>query len=919
MNVFVIGFCSRREELMTRDVVKTTSSKVSWHALKDSEVLNRTRSCRQGLTSSEAAVRLDQYGPNLLPGKPQPGLATIFIHQFLSPLIYILIAAGLVSMAIGEWTDAGFIFAVILLNALLGTFQEWKAERGAAALQELLKITCRVRRDNQVQDLDAENLVMGDIVVLESGDRVPADVRLLDIHSLSVDESLLTGESQAVVKHVGVYPEAALLSERGNLAFAGSSITQGRGVGVVVATAQQTEVGSIAAAVATTAVAKPPLVIRMEQFARQVSYLVVGFVVLLAVVAFSQGTPFNEVFLMAVALAVSAIPEGLPVAMTVALSIATTRMARRNVIVRKLTAVEGLGSCTCIASDKTGTLTVNRQTVRQIWLPEGLSYRVSGEGYAGAGEVSRNDGSIPQNQEMDRLRQLALAGVLCNEASLRFVFGEWLHQGDAMDVALLALAHKLGLDPEAEIDRHIVLGDIPFESQQRYAARFVREEDATCIVKGAVEQVIDFCDTMAGADGPVPIDPLEVEGETLRLGREGYRVLAIAKGPLERAVVDPLTGPEQVPPLTLLGLVAFIDPLRQDVRDAIARCRQAGVRVVMVTGDHPATALGIARELELAASEADMLSGKQLESIDLEAPEWQEAFDRIRVFARVTPLQKLMIVEALNQRGHFTAVTGDGVNDAPALRKAHIGVAMGTGTDVAKETASIIIADDNFASLVAGIEEGRFAYNNIRKVVYLLISTGGAEIVLFSLALVSGLPLPLGAVQLLWLNLVTNGIQDVALAFESGEPGVMTHKPRPTGEGLFNRLMVMQTVISGLTMGALAFSTWAWLLAQGVGVHEARNFVLLLMVLLENVHVFNCRSEQVSAFRVPLRRNPLLIGGVLIAQSLHILIMQWPFMQRILGVAPVSLSAWFSLLGLAGFLLVAMEVFKYFRRRSMHR
>ena len=900
---------------MTRDVAKTTSSNVSWHALKDSEVLARTRSCRQGLTSSEAAVRLDQYGPNLLPGKPPPGLASIFVHQFLSPLIYILIAAGLVSLAIGEWTDAGFIFAVILLNSMLGTFQEWKAERGAAALQQLLKISCRVRRDNHVQNLDAENLVTGDIVVLESGDRVPADVRLLDIHSLSVDESLLTGESQAVVKQVGVYPDAALLSERGNLAFAGSSVTQGRGLGVVVATAQGTEVGSIASAVATTAVAKPPLVIRMEQFARQVSYLVVGFVALLAAVAFSQGTPFNEVFLMAVALAVSAIPEGLPVAMTVALSIATTRMARRHVIVRKLTAVEGLGSCTCIASDKTGTLTVNRQTVRQIWLPEGHSYRVSGEGYAGAGEVSRNDGSMPQDLELDRLRQLALAGVLCNEASLRFVFGEWLHQGDAMDVALLALAHKLGLDPEAEIDRHIVLGDIPFESEQRYAARFVREEDATCIVKGAVEQVIDFCDTMAGADGPMPIDPLEVEGETLRLGREGYRVLAIAKGPLERAVVHPLTGPEQVPPLTLLGLVAFIDPLRQDVRDAITRCRQAGVRVVMVTGDHPATALGIARELELAASEADMLTGKQLESIDLEAPEWQEAFDRIGVFARVTPLQKLMIVEALNQRGHFTAVTGDGVNDAPALRKAHIGVAMGTGTDVAKETASIIVADDNFTSLVAGIEEGRFAYDNIRKVVYLLISTGGAEIVLFSLSLVSGLPLPLGAVQLLWLNLVTNGIQDVALAFEGGEPGVMTLKPRPTDEGLFNRLMVTQTIISGLTMGILAFSTWAWLLAQGMGVHEARNFVLLLMVLLENVHVFNCRSERVSVFRVPLKRNPLLIGGVLIAQSVHILVMQWPFMQRVLGVAPVSLSAWFSLLGLAGFLLVAMEVFKSLRRR----
>ena len=900
---------------MSRDVAKTTSSSVPWHALKDSEVLARTQSRRQGLTSGEAAARLGQYGPNQLPGKPPPGLAVIFAHQFLSPLIYILIVAGLASLVIGEWTDAGFIFAVILLNALLGTFQEWKAEHSAAALQQLLKISCRARRDNHVQDLDAEHLVPGDIVVLESGGRVPADVRLLDVHSLSVDESLLTGESQAVVKLAGVYAEAAPLSERGNLAFAGTSVTRGRGLGVVVATAQWTEVGSIAAAVATTTVAKPPLVIRMEQFARQVSYLVVGFVILLANVAFWQGVPFNEVFLMAVALAVSAIPEGLPVAMTVALSIATTRMARRNVIVRKLTAVEGLGSCTCIASDKTGTLTVNRQSVRQIWLPEGVSFRVSGEGYAGAGEITRADGSMPEAVELVRLRELALAGILCNEASLRFAFGEWLHQGDAMDVALLALAHKLGLDPEAEADRHIVLGDIPFESEQRYAARFVRGEDAACIVKGAVEQVIDFCETMAGPEGLVPIDTLEVEGETLSLGGQGYRVLAIAKGPLASLADQPLSGPEHMPPLTLLGLVAFIDPLRQDVRGAISTCRRAGVRVVMVTGDHPATALGIARELELAASEADMLTGKQLESLDLKNPEWRETFDRIGVFARVTPLQKLMIVEALNQQGHFTAVTGDGVNDAPALRKAHIGVAMGTGTDVAKETASIILADDNFASLVAGIEEGRFAYDNIRKVVYLLISTGGAEIVLFCLALGSGLPIPLGAVQLLWLNLVTNGIQDVALAFEGGEPGVMSRKPRPTDEGLFNRLMVTQTIISGLTMGALAFSTWAWLLAQGLGVQEARNFVLLLMVLLENVHVFNCRSERVSVFRVPLKRNPLLIGGVLAAQSVHILIMQWPFMQRVLGVAPVSFTAWFSLLGLAGLLLVVMEGFKYLRQR----
>ncbi len=899
---------------MGRNVAATTSTKVSWHSLSDAETLARTLSSLQGLTSAEASARIGQYGPNLLPTKPPPGIFLIFAHQFLSPLIYILIAAGLVSMAIGEWTDAGFIFAVILLNSILGTFQEWKAEHSAASLQKLLKIRCRVKRDGRAQDMDAEQLVPGDIVILESGSRVPADIRLLQIHSLSVDESLLTGESQAVIKQGGVYPEPTPLSERGNMVFAGTNVTLGRARGVVVATAQETEVGSIAAAVATTSLVKPPLVIRMEQFARQVSYLVVGFVVLLAVVASWQGTPFDEVFLMAVALAVSAIPEGLPVAMTVALSIATTRMARRNVIVRKLTAVEGLGSCTCIASDKTGTLTVNRQTVRKIWLPEGQLFQVSGEGYSGAGEVLRQDGRAPDDSDLKRLRDLSLAGVLCNEASLRFALGEWLHQGDAMDVALLALAHKLGIDPEAEADRHIVLGEIPFESEQRYAARFVRGESAYCIVKGAVEQVLDFCVAMDGPDGPVALDKLEVEGETLRLGREGYRVLAVAKGSLPQDNSAP-SRPEHVPPLTLLGLVGFIDPLRPEVESAIATCRRAGVRVVMVTGDHPATALRIGRDLDLAGSEVDMLTGVELDKVASQDARWQERLSRTGVFARVSPLQKLMIVDELNRQGHFTAVTGDGVNDAPALRKAHIGVAMGTGTDVAKETASIIVADDNFASLVAGVEEGRFAYDNIRKVVYLLISTGGAEIVLFTLALICGLPIPLGAVQLLWLNLVTNGIQDVALAFEGGEPGVMNQPPRPPNEGLFNRLMISQTIISGLTMGLLAFSTWAWLLAQGIGVPEARNFVLLLMVLLENVHVFNCRSERISAFRVPLRRNPLLIGGVLIAQGVHILVMQWPFMHKVLGVAPVSLDAWFSLLALAGILLVVMECFKVLRRK----
>jgi magnesium-transporting ATPase (P-type) len=890
------------------------SARPAWHAMTSEQALRAMQSSRSGLTDDDAATRMAQYGPNKLPSKPPPGIVLIFLHQFLSPLIYILIVAGLVSLALREWTDAGFIFAVIFLNASLGTFQEWKAEKSAASLQRLLRIVCRCRRNGQPIDLEAESLVPGDIVILESGNRVPADLRLFESNSLLIDESLLTGESQAVAKDLPPLPLETPLSDRNNLAFAGSTVTLGRGLGLVVATGKQTEVGQIASAVASTISAKPPLVIRMEKFARQVSYLVLGFVLLLAAVAILEGMPFKEVFFMAVALAVSAIPEGLPVAMTVALSIATSRMARRNVIVRRLTAVEGLGSCTCIASDKTGTLTVNRQTVKALWVPSGENYTVSGEGYAGVGEVQKDDGASLSLDETHHLKRLAKAGILCNEASLKLALGEWVHHGDAIDVAILAFAHKLGLDPEEEVQKSVILGEIPFESEQRYAARFVHNQQSYCIVKGAVEQVLDFCSTMDGSNGRRDLDILDVEGEALRLASSGYRVLAIAEGNLPETSQNFHFGPAAIPKLTLLGLVAFIDPLRPEVIESLDVCRKAGVRVVMITGDHPATALGIARELKLASDGEALMTGKEFTAIEHNPEAILKQVSKTTVFARVAPLQKLSIVNALNQLGHFTAVTGDGVNDAPALRKAHIGVAMGTGTDVAKETASIIVADDNFASLVAGIEEGRFAYDNIRKVVYLLISTGGAEIVLFTLALLFGLPLPLGAVQLLWLNLVTNGIQDIALAFEGGEPGVMHRPPRRPNEGIFNQLMISQTLVSGIVMGILAFCCWHFLLTSGMGVSEARNSVLLLMVLLENVHVFNCRSERISAFRVPFRKNPLLIGGVLTAQSIHILSMHLPFMQTVLDIQPVSWVEWSRLLVLAGILLLAMELFKLMKK-----
>ena len=904
------------------------NNSIPWHTIQAEEVLKRLKTSFNGLTEDEIITRQEKFGKNTLPLAKPLSFIKIFLHQFLNPLIYILLVAGIVSLLIKQLTDAIFIFAVLLLNAFLGTFQEWKAEKSATALQSFLKIFTWVKRakkkgESPVQEcppysieclregaqkeLDAEDLVPGDIVFLESGNKVPADLRLLQVNNLTIDESLLTGESLPKTKWADALAMEGLpVAERVNMAFAGTTVMSGRGVGVVVATGLQTEIGKIAKAVTLSKRTKPPLVIRMERFVRQISFAFLGASALLALVALSKKIPPTEVFFMAVALIVSAIPEGLPVAMTVALSIAVNRMAKRNVIVRRLTAVEGLGSCTYIASDKTGTLTMNKQTVKLISLPPKERFTVSGQGYAGEGEVLPETGGSPTPEVRSHLQELAKAGVLCNEASLFYENGEWKYHGDAIDIALLALGYKLGINPDVLRFEIETVGEIPFESEQMYAAKFYREKGKLKVaVKGAVEKLVSMCHTMLTPKGVVRIVPEVIEEEALFLSENGYRVIAIAQG----HVKNKDTSSKDIPPLTLLGLVGFIDPLRPEVKKAVERCKKAGVKVAMVTGDNPATALAIARELGIATSLKDVITGAELEKMEQERSLLEMA-KSVRVYARVTPVQKLSIVKLLIKSGHFVAVTGDGVNDAPALRMANIGVAMGSGTDVAKETASIIVTDDNFASIVAGIEEGRVAYGNIRKVIYLLISTGAAEIVLFTLALFSGLPIPLIAVQLLWLNLVTNGIQDVALAFEKGEGGVMNRPPRHPGEGIFDKLMVQETIIAGATMGLIAFGAWYWLLKGGRDVPAARNIILLLMVLLENFHVFNCRSEHLSAFKVPLKNNFLLIFGVVIAQGIHILAMHVPLMQKILRIAPVSIKEWGYLFLIASTLLVVMEFFK---------
>ncbi len=890
-----------------------------WHMLSEDEVCEKCETTRQGLTKTEVERRQNIFGPNRLPVRQPLTVYAIFLRQFLSPLIYILLIAAGISLVIGEQTDAVFIFAILLLNAVLGTVQEWKAEQSAAVLQTLLTVHAIVRRDGEELEISSEGLVPGDLCLLESGSRVPADIRLFDINTLLIDESLLTGESLAVEKSTAPLTDAhAPVSDRANMAYGGSTVMAGRGAGVVVAIGLHTEVATIAKTVADTADTKPPLVVRMDQFARYISVAVIGACGVLATVAVSQGTPLTEVFFMAVALAVSAIPEGLPVAMTVALSIATFRMAKRHVIVRKLTAVEGLGSCTYIASDKTGTLTVNQQTVKIIVLPSGDSFSVSGEGYAGDGAILSDAREVCTSEALSRLRRLGTAGVLCNEAQLTCENGVWNHHGDAVDIALLALGYKLALDPTRLRKSVKILGSIPFESERKFAALFYEDRrDAKVAVKGAVEEILMRCDLMCGGAGQVPIKRDMIEKEAIRLASQGYRVLALAEGTLPPQDGEGLFEEQTMPPLLFLGLVGTIDPLRPAAGEAVRACQRAGITVAMVTGDHPATALSLSRALGIADSEQDVATGGQLAEIgSCDVPEFVDLVNRVRVFARVTPLQKHQIVEALVKLGHFVAVTGDGVNDAPALKKAHLGVAMGSGTDVAKDSAAMIIMDDQFTSIVAGVEEGRFAYDNVRKVIALLISCGAAEIFLFTVSILAGLPLPLTAVQLLWLNLVTNGPQDVALAFEAGDPDAMRRKPRKPTEGVFDAMMIQQTLVSGLVMGIVAFAAWYWWLSTGVEEGQARNLLLLLMVFLENVHVFNCRSERRSALTIPLRNNWILIAGVLAAQGVHILSMFLPTTQQALAVAPVSPAEWAVLLLLAFTVLLAMEIFKMVKQRT---
>lgn len=893
---------------------KNKTNKENWQSLSVEDILKILKTSHKGLGQEEADKRLQSHGENKLPKSKNVTLLQIILHQILNPLIFILVAAAIASLAIGEEKDAIFIFLVIFINSALGTYQEYNAEKSASSLQKLMKIKARVKRNDKAKEIPSEEVVQGDFIWLETGMKVPADMRLIKSSGLELDESFLTGESIASKKQTDVLQDNLSVAERSNIAFAGATVLKGRGEGIVVNTGINTQVGKISQNVTESVSAKPPLVQRMEKFIKQISFFIIALSVILAIILRLQGMDYSAIFFFVVALAVSAIPEGLPVALTVALSIATKRMAKRNVIVRKLTSVESLGSCTVIASDKTGTLTVNEQTAKVILLPNGERYDIKGEGYNGEGSVMNAEGKTVRYSDNRELSKITKISVFANESALSKENDKWAHYGDAMDVALLGMSFKLNADPNEWKEKEQQIEKIPYESERKYSASFLKNEDKIYIgLKGAVETILDFCNYRSTDGQKTKLDKKQILADAEKLAKDGYRILAFASGEYPDFQTKDVYEDKDIPELVFHGLVGFIDPLRPEAEKSVKNCHNAGIKVIMVTGDHPETAGTIARELGIANADSPVLTGQMLaDAGDSDSLKFEKLVTSTSVFARVSPTQKLEIVNVLIRKGEFVAVTGDGVNDAPALKLANIGVAMGSGTDVAKEVGSMIVVDDNFSSIIAGVEEGRFAYDNVRKVIYLLISTGAAEIILFLGSIAAGLPLPLLAVQLLWLNLVTNGIQDVALAFEGGEPGAMKRPPRKPSEKIFNRLMINQTLVSGLVMGLIAFGLWYVLKTTTVmdEVHE-RNIILLLMVFMQNFHAFNCRSERISVFKVPLKRNIILVFGVLIAQGIHIISMQIPFMQNILRIEPVSFKEWLYVLGLAIPTIIVMEIFKF--------
>jgi magnesium-transporting ATPase (P-type) len=862
----------------------------------------------RGLTREEARARLARFGPNRLADIAPPSTVAMLAHQFASPLIYLLFAATLVSLALGELIDAGVIGFVLILNATIGFVQERRAEVSVRALMRLAAPHARVLRDAREWDVESAEVVPGDLVLLESGTRVPADLRLTTATALLVDESLLTGEAAAVSKHTVPLASGVTTPDRRNMAYAGTIVRSGRARGYVVGTGAATELGSIAAYMREEARGVAPLQVRIGHFGRVVAIAVAVAAALTFAVGLASGRGAAEMFLIAVALAVAAVPEGLPAAFTITLARGVRRMAKRNAIVRRLASVETLGSTTVIGSDKTGTLTENRMTVQHIWAGRRL-WSLD----RGARDGSVEPATSNAVAEHRAFYLTLLAGVLSNEAGVyRTADGAYESVGDPTEAALLVAAARLGIEPAVSRERYRCEAELPFEPDLQYSASVCRRDDEPQLfVKGAPERVLAMCDRLMEDSAPSPFAPDEVLRAAQEMATRGLRVLAMAYRPLAAGDRDQ-TALREPRNLIFLGLQGMRDPPRPGVREAIAGCQQAGIRVLMITGDHAATARAVGTELGIASVGTPTLTGTELEAMTDE--ELREQVGRVSLYARVSPAHKLRIVRALRANGEVVAITGDGINDAPALKAADIGIAMGkSGTDVAREAADMVLADDNFVSIYNAVEEGRITFDNIRKVTFFLISTNTAEIITLLAALVLGWPLPFLAAQLLWLNLVTEGLQDIALAFEPGEPGILQRRPRPVREGIVSGLLWERTALAGCIQAMGALSLFAWELARSGSLAQAQTAALTTLVLFEAFHVGNSRSERTSIFRISPFSNPFLFVATTAALAVHVAALHLPVTQYILRVQPLDPGTWVRMIAVAATIVVAMELHKSLR------
>jgi len=888
-----------------------------WHHLETAEATRLLDSdLRHGLSPEEAGKRLKRFGPNVVSSRGGTPAWKRFLLQFHQPLVYILLAAVGVTAALAEWVDSGVIFGVVLVNAIIGFIQESRAEKAIEALSRMVTTQAVVRRGGRKLRVPSSELVPGDVVLLQSGDRVPADLRLFDVHNLHCDESALTGESLPVAKHTDPLDHDIALADRRNQAYAGTLVTAGQAEALVWATGDRTETGRIAWLISEAVEISTPLTRKIAQFSKLLLWVILGLAALTFAVGVARGESAVDMFMAAVALAVGAIPEGLPAALTIVLAIGVSRMAQRRAIIRKLPAVETLGSTTVICSDKTGTLTENQMTVLAI-RSGGRSYEVTGGGYDPKGEI-RFEGKAIDPGEHPALLECLRAGLLCNDSQLVLEDGRHQVQGDPTEAALLVSAAKAGLVHAETIGEAPLLDMIPFESEHMFRATLHGGDDETrhVIYKvGAVERLLERCDEALGPDGrSAPLDREAVRQEVETMAAHGLRVLAFARLHAPRTQ-DRLAHEHVRVGLTFLGLQGMIDPPRREAVEAVAKCRRAGIAVKMITGDHAVTARVIAGRVGLAGKggKIDVLTGRELE--DVSGEDLPRVADDTEVFARVAPEQKLRLVQALQSRGHVVAMTGDGVNDAPALKQADIGVAMGVaGTDVAKGAADMVLTDDNFASIEAAVEEGRGIFDNLTKFIVWTLPTNLGEGGIILVSILLGLTLPVLPVQVLWVNMTTALLLGLMLVFEPRERGLMDRPPRDPSRPLLTFPLIMRTGLISLII--VAGGLWLFdnqIKLSGNTAPEARTAVVNTIVLVETAYLFSCRSLVRSLFSIGLFTNRLALLGAGTMILLQWLFTYAPVMNRLFHTTPLEAETWMLILGVALFSFVAVEVEKWIR------